>query len=76
MKRHYFIAKKEKIKIDDEIIEDFKYDENGNLIPVYGIIEDATIYLQFSRKPDWAGVLWWEGWENLDVDDEGYAETA
>ena len=70
------IYQKEKIKVDDEIIEDFKYDDNGNLIPVYGIIEDATIYLQFSKKPDWAGVLWWEGWENLNVDEEGYAETS
>ncbi len=55
---------------------DYRLDDLGNKIPVYGIVEDAIIALQFSRKPDWAGVLWWEGWENLNVNDEGYAETS
>ncbi len=55
---------------------DYRLDDHGNKIPVHGIVEDAVISLQFSRKPNWAGVLWWEGWENLDVDEEGYAETS
>ena len=41
-----------------------------------GIVEDAVIELQFSRKPDWAGVIWAEGFENLEVDDNGYAVTS
>ena len=38
---------------------------------------DEIIKLQFSEKPDWAGVNWgspdWE-WEQLVIDDSGYAE--
>jgi hypothetical protein len=38
---------------------------------------DEIIKLQFSEKPDWAGVNWgspdW-AWENLVIDDSGYAE--
>ncbi len=41
-----------------------------------GIVEDAVIELQFSKKPDWAGVIWAEGFENLEVDDNGYAVTS
>lgn len=38
--------------------------------------EGAEIRLKFSPKPDWAGVTWSDGWENLDVDDEGRAVTS
>ena len=52
------------------------YDYNGNPIPLIGTVEDADIELQFSEKPDWAGVIWAEGYENLEVDDTGYAVTS
>ena len=38
--------------------------------------EDAEIRLEFSKKPDWAGVTWMDGWENLVVDEEGRAVTT
>lgn len=53
-----------------------KYDYNGNPIPVYGTTEGADITLQFSEKPDWAGVIWATGYETLTVDDSGMAETS
>lgn len=59
-----------------ETFIDFRYDDAGNRIPVHGIVEDAIISLQYSKKPDWASVIWWDGWENLDVNQEGYAETT
>ena len=53
-----------------------KYDYNGKPIPVYGIVDDAKIELQFSDKPDWAGVIWADGYETLSVDESGYAATS
>ena len=53
-----------------------KYDYNGNPIPVYGIVDDAKIELQFSDKPDWAGVIWADGYETLSLDESGYAATS
>lgn len=38
--------------------------------------EDAEIRLEFSQKPNWAGVTWMDGWENLVVDEEGRAVTT
>ena len=46
------------------------------LVQATGTVEDAMIELQFSKKPDWAGVIWAEGFENLEVDDNGYAVTS
>ncbi len=53
-----------------------EYDYNGNPIPVYGTIEDADIELQFSEQPEWAGVIWADGYETLKVDESGYAKTS
>jgi len=53
-----------------------KYDYNGNPIKHYGVVEDAEIHLHFSRRPDWAGVSWSNGWENLEIDDAGDAVTS
>ncbi len=53
-----------------------KYDYNGNPIPLYGIVDDAKIELQFSEKPDWAGVVWMDGYETLELDESGYAATS
>ena len=38
--------------------------------------EDADIELRFSGRPDWAGVNWSDGYENLVLDDEGNALTS
>ena len=43
------------------------------------ITEDSVAQLQFSEKPDWAGVNLSSldgGWTSLDVDESGYAELA
>jgi len=50
-------------------------DDDGDLDVGTGAVGDE-IELFFSRKPDWAGVIWAEGFENLDVDDDGYAVTS
>ncbi len=42
------------------------------------ITEDSVTQLQFSEKPDWAGVNLSSldgGWTNLDIDESGYAEV-
>ena len=45
-------------------------------------VEDADIDLWFTDangnpfKPDWAGVNWAEGWENLEIDEDGHAQTS
>lgn len=38
-------------------------------------VEEGDIALYFSQKPDWAGVIWMDGWETLEVDEDGYAVT-
>ncbi len=53
-----------------------KYDYNGNPIPVYGTQLGADIELQFSEQPEWAGVIWADGYETLKVDESGYAKTS
>ena len=50
-------------------------DKPDNPCPVLPV-EDAEIRLSFSKKPDWAAAVWMDGWENLDVDESGYAETS
>jgi RecG-like helicase len=39
-------------------------------------VEDAIIRLTFSQRPDWAAAVWMDGWENLDVDENGCTETS
>ena len=52
-----------------------KEEEPDNPCPVLPV-EDAVIRLTFSQRPDWAAAVWMDGWENLDVDKDGYTETS
>ena len=36
---------------------------------------DGVISFSFSEQPDWAGVYWAEGYEALDIDEDGEGET-
>ncbi len=54
---------------------------SDNPCPILAV-EDADIDLWFTDgdgnafKPDWAGVVWAEGWENLEIDEDGHAQTS
>jgi len=48
----------------------------GQFVQAIGHTDDGDIYFHFSPKPDWAGVIWAEGFENLDVDENGDAVTS
>ncbi len=37
-------------------------------------VDDAIMHLQFSEKPDFAVANWYNGKENIDVNESGYAE--
>ena len=39
-------------------------------------VANARIDLYFSEQPDWAAVNWENGWEYLDVDENGHAVTS
>ncbi len=47
----------------------------GDPCPIVAI-SDATVHVTFSEKPDKAQIVWYEGTENLDVDENGYAEAS
>ena len=67
----------EEVKNPNGVISSYiKYDYNGNPIPVYGTAENPDIELQFSEQPEWAGVIWADGYETLKVDESGYAKTS
>ena len=39
-------------------------------------VNEPDIELFFSEQPDWAGVLWPEGFERISVDGRGYARVS